>query len=175
LFSTESILTLGESTMLVPDLEVTIPTELPSRVADARKTTDALFELVHPDSLYARPISERHRIVFYIGHLEAFDWNLLNGRLIAADSFSPDLDHLFAFGIDPVDGGLPKDQPSDWPGLDVVQSYVKRVRNELDDRLAGILKTPLSEHGQSAKVLLNVAVEHRLMTWQPRASETEKV
>ncbi len=47
----------------------------------ARANTDALFGVVRPDSLYDRPIPERHRIVFYIGHLEAFDWNLLREPL----------------------------------------------------------------------------------------------
>ena len=35
------------------------------------------FRLVRPDSMYERPIPERHRIIFYLGHLEAFDWNLI--------------------------------------------------------------------------------------------------
>ena len=43
---------------------------------DARQVTDALFAIVKPEFLYERPIRERHRIVFYIGHLEAFDRNL---------------------------------------------------------------------------------------------------
>jgi len=34
------------------------------------------FAIVNSDSIYERPIPERHRIVFYVGHLEAFDWNL---------------------------------------------------------------------------------------------------
>ena len=49
--------------------------------------------------------------------------------------FDPQLDHLFAFGIDPVDGGLPTDQPSDWPGIEQVRTYVNRVRNEIDAEL----------------------------------------
>ena len=76
---------------------------LAARLDQARAQTDKLFELVRPDSLYDRPIPERHRIVFYIGHLEAFDWNLLQPD----KPFDPNLDRLFAFGIDPVDGGLP--------------------------------------------------------------------
>jgi hypothetical protein len=52
-------------------------TELACTLAAAREQTDALFNLVRPDSLYERPIPERHRMVFYVGHLEAFDWNLL--------------------------------------------------------------------------------------------------
>ena len=85
------------------------------RLARARAETDKVFKLVKPEALYDRPIPERHRIIFYLGHLEAFDWNLLQPRLPNVKAFDPTLDRLFAFGIDPVDGGLPSDQPGDWP------------------------------------------------------------
>src|SRR6266404_8612176 len=96
------------------EVEMYSSANLLSGLADARRATDALFAIVRLDSLYERPIPERHRIVFYIGHLEAFDRNLLNGKLLSLQDPSPDLDRLFAFGIDPVGGGLPTDQPSDW-------------------------------------------------------------
>jgi hypothetical protein len=53
----------------------TVPTEAPllRRLAEARARSDELFEIVHPAALYDRPIPERHRIVFYLGHLETFD------------------------------------------------------------------------------------------------------
>ena len=54
--------------------------ELLDQLAAARRQSDALFSLVRVDALYDRPIPERHRIIFYLGHLEAFDWNLLHGR-----------------------------------------------------------------------------------------------
>ena len=46
-------------------------------LARARTATDALFGMVRPEAFYDRPVSERHRTIFYFGHLEAFDWNLL--------------------------------------------------------------------------------------------------
>ncbi|HMC74113.1 MAG TPA: hypothetical protein VKG87_07405, partial [Terriglobales bacterium] len=52
--------------------------ELLERLTEARVQTDEIFQVVKPEALYDRPIAERHRIVFYIGHLEAFDWNLLH-------------------------------------------------------------------------------------------------
>ena len=84
------------------------------RLSDARRQSDALFDIVRPDAMYDRPIPERHRIVFYTGHLEAFDWNLLHENALGLRTFHPEFDRLFAFGIDPVGGGLPTDQPSDW-------------------------------------------------------------
>ena len=148
--------------MLATRSGVQLQTGLLARLAESRNRTDELFDLVRPEALYDRPIAERHRIVFYIGHLEAFDWNLFRERILDAPSFHPDFDHLFAFGIDPVDGGLPADQPSDWPSLAQVREYVQRVRDELDDRLPAAV---VHENGGefSATQLLNVAIEHRFM------------
>ena len=131
-----------------------------SRLLEARAETDALFRMVRPEAVYDRPIPERHRIVFYLGHLEAFDWNLLSGPCDLA-SFRPEFDRLFAFGIDPVGGGLPADRPQDWPRLQDVNEYRDRVRQALDR----VLETaPAPDDGEgSFGQLLNVAIEHRLM------------
>src|SRR5258707_11363641 len=102
--------------------------DLMEQLADARQRTDDLFAVVKPDSLYERPIAERHRIIFYIGHLEAFDWNLFHERVLGLTSFHPEFDRLFAFGIDPVGGGLPTDQPADWPAIGAVREDVKKIR-----------------------------------------------
>lgn len=135
------------------------------QMAEARRQTDDLFAIVAPDSLYERPIAERHRIIFYIGHLEAFDWNLLHDHALQLKSFNPELDKLFAFGIDPVDGGLPSDQPSQWPSIDGVRDYVAKIRSTLDEGLQNALDSESSagRDGFSLSTLLNVAVEHRLM------------
>src|SRR5579872_5276459 len=77
-----------------------------SRLAEARMKTDDLFRLLRPEALFDRPIAERHRNIFYLGHLEAFDWNLLSGRALGLKSFHPEFDKLFAFGIDPLGDGL---------------------------------------------------------------------
>src|SRR5437773_9737996 len=110
--------------------------ELLHRLDHARQLTDALFAVVRTEALYDRPIPERHRIIFYIGHLEAFDRNLPRGRLLSPANSDSALDRLFAFGIDPVGGSLPTDRPSDWPALDQVRQYVQRTRDELDQGLA---------------------------------------
>ncbi|HKT10326.1 MAG TPA: SUMF1/EgtB/PvdO family nonheme iron enzyme, partial [Terriglobia bacterium] len=133
------------------------------RLDRARSATDRLFEVPLREALYDRPIPERHRIVFYIGHLEAFDWNLLGNYAYQEKSFHPEFDKLFAFGIDPVDGGLPSDQPSDWPSLEEVHEYNNRVREKLNARLKN---ESLADSGgtlSQAGIYVNVALEHRLM------------
>src|SRR5438477_5369406 len=134
-------------------------------IVDARRRSDTLFEIVKTGSMYERPIPERHCIIFYVGHLEAFDWNLLHENVLGLKSFHPEFDRLFAFGIDPVGGGLPTDQPSDWPSLEVVRDYATRIRTALDEKLAdGSLESSVpTRDGFPLDTLLNVAIEHRLM------------
>src|ERR1700758_3713032 len=122
--------------MLTAQPGVAVRRQLLDRLSDARLRSDALFNIVRADSMYERPIPERHRIIFYVGHLEAFDWNLLHENVLGLKSFHPEFDRLFAFGIDPVGGGLPSDKPSEWPSLGVVRDYVGRIRAALDERLA---------------------------------------
>src|SRR5450755_2440108 len=98
----------------------------------ARARTDALFALLRPEAVYDRAIPERHRLIFYLGHLETFDWNLLGRGALEIPSFHPSFDKLFAFGIDPVAGNLPADQPPDWPAVAEIPEYNRRVREELD-------------------------------------------
>jgi ergothioneine biosynthesis protein EgtB len=155
-------MTATQSDVLVRDL---VHHDLLRQLADARQRTDELFAVVKPEFLYERPIAERHRIVFYIGHLEAFDWNLFHARVLGLKSFHPEFDRLFAFGIDPVGGGLPSDQPAEWPSLTVVRDYVGTIRRILDEKLADARADalPLAAEDYPLSTLLNVAIEHRLM------------
>jgi ergothioneine biosynthesis protein EgtB len=133
-----------------------LSSQLRRRLAESRDETDRLFAIIKPAHLYERPIAERHRIVFYIGHLEAFDWNLLRG-LLKVVAFHAEFDRLFAFGIDPVDGGLPTDQASEWPSLNEIEGYRRRVRLELDSALAEAVEN------EELVQAMHIAIEHRLM------------
>jgi formylglycine-generating enzyme required for sulfatase activity len=120
-------------------------------LAQARAQTDSLFDLIAPPALYERPIPERHRLIFYLGHLEAFDWNLL-GRALELPALHAAFDRLFSFGIDPDSTDLPTDRPADWPAAREVRDYNTDVRRALDAAL---------QHAPAD--LLHVAIEHRLM------------
>jgi formylglycine-generating enzyme required for sulfatase activity len=132
-------------------------------LAESRSLTDDLFRRVRTDALYDRPIPERHRIVFYIGHLEAFDWNLLAGQALGLGPARREFDLLFAFGIDPVGDGLPADQPSDWPQLSEISAYNLRVRERIDRILKDFSQARASHWHYPEELILNVAIEHRLM------------
>jgi len=118
----------------------------------ARSQTDQLFQMVDPAALFDRPIGERHRIIFYLGHLEAFDWNHLGRRCLGLPAFHPQFDSLFERGIDPDPGQLPSDLPKDWPSVQEVQLYNARVREKLD----GLWEETPRERRQ-------MVIEHRQM------------
>ena len=153
--------------MFAAQVDAEVQQSLLGRLADARSQTDQLFQMVRPGFLYERPIGERHRIVFYIGHLEAFDWNLLRRRISGIKRFHPAFDQLFAFGIDPVGGGLPSDRPEDWPPLAEVHSYCGQVRRTLDRAIESAeFWDRQSDEGEGESdpiTLLHAAIEHRLM------------
>jgi gamma-glutamyl hercynylcysteine S-oxide synthase len=140
-----------------------LPNDLQSRLIDARNRTDDLFGVVREDSMYERPVPERHRIIFYLGHLEAFDWNLLAERAFGLKPFHKTFDRLFAFGIDPVGGGLPNDVPSDWPQREEIEPYRRKGREALDQAIAHAEVARAFGPGADLATLLQVAIEHRLM------------
>lgn len=125
---------------------------LHQRLTQARATTDALWKILRPGTLLERPVPDRHRLLFYLGHLEAFDWNLICRRGLDEPSFHPTFDQLFEFGIDPAPGELPQDLPSDWPSESEVRQYNARARNIIDHRLA-----------YAPRPIVEAALEHRLM------------
>jgi hypothetical protein len=141
---------------------VRIRHDLPTRLLEARERTEELFRVVREEAMYDRPIPERHRIIFYLGHVEAFDWNLLSQRAFGLQPFHRTFDQLFAFGIDPVGGGLPDDTPEDWPAREEVERYKNRVREELDRAIERALARPSEGHPHLIP-MLEVAIEHRLM------------
>ena len=125
---------------------------LQQELEEARWRTDRLFALLSPEAMYERSIPERHRLIFYLGHIEAFDWNQLCRWTLDLPAFHETFDQLFEAGIDPAVGHVPTDAPSDWPRLEEVQRYNVRVRQEVDRALDHV-----------PEEIIHVAIEHRLM------------
>lgn len=126
--------------------------ELVEQLLDARRMTDELFARLHRDRLYDRPIPARHRWVFYIGHVEAFDCNQIGRFEAGLAAVHERFDKLFEFGIDPGPTGLPEDHAEDWPALDEVFSYARAARDAVD----AVAPSASAER-------LAIAIEHRLM------------
>ncbi len=143
-------MTLAETP--VADSTAIPQTDLSEELRLARLETDNLFRLIGEQDIYTRPLPQRHRLIFYAGHLEAFDWNQV-GRLALGESHVHEtFDRLFERGIDPEPGQLPSDQESDWPSVEETAAYVRNVRERLDSVWA---KAPAE--------FRHTALEHRWM------------
>jgi ergothioneine biosynthesis protein EgtB len=148
--------------------------ELLSHLWNARMRTDELFSIIKPNKLYDRPIAERHRVVFYLGHLEAFEWNLICSGTFGLKSFNEEFDRLFAFGIDPTAGNLPDDKAGDWPREELIHAYNRRVRETVEQCL----------NSATDDEVFWAAIEHRLMHaetlaymlhWLPREAKRRQL
>lgn len=129
------------------------PQTLLENLQSARAESDHLFfTLLKPEALYQRPIAERHRVLFYIGHLDGFDSIQLCREGLGLKSPDPELDTLFRAGIDPDSSHLPTDTPADWPSIDQIRNYGARCREHVDKNL---------EHAD--EYLIYTALEHRYM------------
>ena len=129
------------------------------RLRRARAWTDRLFALLTPEGLFERPVAERHRFIFYLGHLDAFDWNLVCRDALGLRSRNASFEQLFGFGIDPLGGALPTDTPRDWPQAELVTTWTRELRADVDEALMTAPCTGWLE-GHWA---FHLALEHRLM------------
>ena len=124
-----------------------------------RQRTANMFELLTADAYYEKPISLRHPVVFYEGHIPAFSVNTLIKRGLGRPGVDDGLERLFARGIDPeiqaVDVDVVLDQ---WPSRERVTDYVAAADQAILDALesAEIEKNghPVLHRGQAVFTLI---------------------
>lgn len=121
-------------------------------IQSARVESDRLFDMLKPEAIYERPIAERHRVVFYLGHFDGFDLIQICREGLGIKSLYPELDALFQAGIDPDSAHLPADTPADWPSLEQVGAYVGHCRKQVDEHL-----------DRAPEDIVSMALEHRQM------------
>jgi iron(II)-dependent oxidoreductase len=116
----------------------------------ARSQTDRIFNLVKNEWLDFPSIPLRHPAIFYLGHLEAFDLNLLERALDLNPARDTSWDQLFAFGVDPASAS---DLPAqEWPEAPQVWRYARDRRIRIDSYFQRCESRPLA-----------MCLEHRLM------------
>jgi gamma-glutamyl hercynylcysteine S-oxide synthase len=129
-----------------------------------RARSRAIFDLVADEAYYIRPISLRHPIVFYEGHLSAFAVNALLKNALGEKGIDDHLETLFARGIDPESEAKAADRRvAVWPSRRDVQAYTV----EADRRLRAAYQhadldrpgDPLLDRGEAAFAI----IEHEEM------------
>jgi iron(II)-dependent oxidoreductase len=151
-----------------------------------RARSRALFDLLDAEAYYSRPISLRHPIVFYEGHLPGFSFNTLVKKGLNRPSIDPRLEALFARGIDPheatatgtADPERPALQASDagrvlsdpaahagWPARDEVHAFADEADRQVIDALlhadVDVPGHPLLDRAEAVFTILEHEVMHQ--------------
>jgi formylglycine-generating enzyme required for sulfatase activity len=130
-----------------------------------RARTEALFDLVADEAYYSRPIDLRHPIVFYEGHLPAFSFNTLVKRGLGEPSIDPQLETLFARGIDPSEDQAGRSDRHLWPSRTTVRQFAaeadRRVRAALERRDLERPGHPLLHRSEAAFAILEHEAMHQ--------------
>ena len=131
-----------------------------------RDRSRRLFEIVTPEAYYARPIPLRHPVIFYEGHLAAFNLNTLVKKALGRPGIDPDFERLFARGIDPDEGNAAeRSRPETWPTREEVRSFVeeadRRVLSALLDVTLDRPGHPLLDRGQAVYAILEHEAMHQ--------------
>ena len=102
-----------------------------------RERSRVIFDLVADRAYYDRPIALRHPIVFYEGHLPAFSFNTLVKRALGRPSIDPQLETLFARGIDPheTDAATANASLPSWPDRSTVAQFAAEADRQVLDAL----------------------------------------
>jgi gamma-glutamyl hercynylcysteine S-oxide synthase len=129
-----------------------------------RRRSTALFDMLEPDAYYAQPIALRHPIVFYEGHLSAFSLNTLVRKALGRPGIDPQLERLFARGIDPDDVQAAQGSaPRGWPERREVRAFVTAadalVLEALQSAELDRADVPLLDRGQAVYAI----IEHEQM------------
>jgi gamma-glutamyl hercynylcysteine S-oxide synthase len=136
--------------------------ELLSWYRDARARTRALFDFVHPDAYYDRPIALRNPIVFYEGHLPGFSVNTLVKLALKGKGVDDRLETIFARGIDPEDeASVPAADA--WPSRDEVHLFTGACDDLVEETLrTGDLEDETVPHLRNGEAVFTI-LEHELM------------
>ena len=129
-----------------------------------RARSRALFDMLPEPVYFSRPISLRHPIVFYEGHLPAFSFNTLVKKALGQPGIDARLETLFARGIDPHEsqaGG----QHATWPTRETVRQFA----DEADARVIDALTRedlerpgdPLLDRGEAVFSILEHEAMHQ--------------
>ena len=151
-----------------------------------RERSRALFDLLAEEAYYSQPISLRHPIVFYEGHLPGFSFNTLVKKGLNRPSIDPRLETLFARGIDPHESSTksevrslksaklqtshvrlsaadPAARPAGWPSRDEVHQFADEAdRQVIDALLHGDVDQPGHPLLDRAEAVFTI-LEHEVM------------
>jgi len=95
---------------------------------------EKLFEVMASDEAYFRRADPlRHPLIFYLGHTAVFYINKLVLAKVIDQRIEPKFESIFAIGVDEMSWDDLDQSNYDWPPLDAVFKYRRKVRALIDD------------------------------------------
>src|SRR4051812_24921863 len=131
-----------------------------------RARTGELFALLDDGAYYEQPIALRNPIVFYEGHLPAFAVNTLIRKALGAPGIDPQLEVIFARGIDPDSEGTAtaRGNPA-WPSREAVVAYAGEADRLIEEAIVSAdlerAGHPLLDRAQALWVILEHEEMHQ--------------
>ncbi len=110
-------------------------------------------------AFYQKPIALRHPLIFYFGHTAVFFINKLVVAGLISERINPQLESLFAVGVDEMSWDDIRDDQFPWPSVQVVKVYRQQVRHRIEQL---ILELPLTPpiHWQHIWWPIMMGIEH---------------
>ena len=94
---------------------------------------EKLFEVLSCDeAYYVKPIPLRHPLIFYFGHTATFFINKLVLAGLLEERINPQLESMFAIGVDEMSWDDLNDTRYDWPTVEAVRDYRRQLRTTMD-------------------------------------------
>ncbi len=158
---------------MIKDSIVRIPELSGSDSAEKREEIKAYFNFVYDryeslfrlladeKAFYVKADSLRHPLIFYYGHTATFFINKLKLLKVIDKRIDPELESLFAVGVDEMSWDDMDDKRYAWPTLEETQKYrdeVRKVINDLIDRLDLVL--PITEESPWWVILMGIEHEN---------------
>lgn len=126
------------------------------------KRYESLFNIVTNEKAYfikADPL--RHPIIFYYGHTAVFFINKLKLAKIIDQRIDPELESLFAVGVDEMSWDDLNEKHYEWPSLKRTQAYRNEVYSVMDHLIDTLpLELPITQDSPWWVILMGIEHEN---------------
>jgi len=124
-------------------------------------TFEALHEILAiDDAFYAQPEKLRHPHIFYFGHTATFFINKFILANLIIKRINPAFESMFAIGVDEMSWDDLNDANYNWPSVEEVREYRKKVRTVIDGCITTLpLSLPITWDSPFWAVLMGIEHE----------------
>ncbi len=130
------------------------------------ETYESLYAtLVDDQTYYLRPEPLRHPLIFYLGHTATFFVNKLIVSRLLEHRIDPQLESMMAIGVDEMSWDDLDDQHYDWPAVEAVYAYRRKVR-DLVNKMIDVLPISLPIQWQDPFWIILMGIEHERLTYR---------